>query len=49
MQCYEYLAIQHYARRHLGEWTEALDDLELAEKLDEQDVDSLRDVKRLDA
>lgn len=49
MQCYEYLAIQHYARRHLGEWTEELDDLELAEQLDEQDVDSLRDVKRLDA
>jgi len=47
MQCYEYLAIQHYARRHLGEWTEQLDDLELAEELENQRVDTLRDVMRL--
>jgi hypothetical protein len=47
MQCYEYLAVQHYARRHLGEWTEELDDLELAEELDAQDVETLRDIKRL--
>lgn len=49
MQCYEYLAIQRYARRHLGEWTEELDDLELAEELDRQDVQTLRDVKRLNS
>lgn len=49
MQCYEYLAIQHYARRHLGEWTEQFDDLELAEELDRQDVETLRDVKRLNS
>lgn len=49
MQCYEYLAIQRYARRHLGEWTEELDDLALAEELDRRDVDSLRDVKRLNS
>lgn len=49
MQCYEYLAIQHYARRHLGEWTEQFDDLELAEELDRQDVGTLRDVKRLNS
>lgn len=47
MQCYEYLAIQHYARRHLGEWTENLDDLDLAEELDSRDVESLQDVKQL--
>lgn len=47
MQCYQYLAIQHYARRYLGEWTEELDDLELAEELDKQEVETLRDVKRL--
>lgn len=49
MQCYEYLAIQHYARRHLGEWTEQFDDLELAEELDRQDVETLQDVKRLNS
>lgn len=49
MQCYEYLAIQRYARRHLGEWTEKYDDLELAETLDERDVRSLKDVKHIDA
>lgn len=47
MQCYEYLAIQHYARRHLGEWTEKLDELELAEELDSRNVESLRDVRQL--
>lgn len=47
MQCYEYLAIQRYARRHLGEWTERFDDLELAEELDSRDVETLRDVKQL--
>lgn len=47
MQCYEYLAIQHYARRHLGEWTERYDDLELAEELDRRNVETLQDVKRL--
>lgn len=47
MQCYEYLAIQRYARRHLGEWTEQLNDLELAEELDRQDVETLQDVKKL--
>jgi hypothetical protein len=47
MQCYEYLAIQYYARRHLGEWTGKLDDLELAEALDEQNVETLRDARRL--
>ncbi|MDZ7841826.1 MAG: hypothetical protein U5R46_13580 [Gammaproteobacteria bacterium] len=49
MQCYEYLAIQHYARRHLGEWTDQLDNLELAEELDRQDVETLQDVKRLNS
>lgn len=47
MQCYEYLAIQHYARRHLGDWTGRFDDLELAEVLDEQDVRSFGDLKRM--
>lgn len=47
MQCYEYLAIQRYARRHLGEWTEKFDDLELAEELDRRNVRTLRDIKRL--
>lgn len=47
MQCYEYLAIQQYARRHLGEWTEELDDLDLAEELDSRNVESLRDLKQL--
>lgn len=49
MQCYEYFAIQHYARRHLGEWTDQLDNLELAEELDRQDVETLQDVKRLNS
>lgn len=49
MQCYEYLAIQRYARRFLGEWTEELDDLELAEELDRRNVKTLQDVKRLNA
>lgn len=49
MQCYEYLAIQHYARRHLGEWTDQLDDLALAEELDKQDVETLQDVKQLNS
>lgn len=49
MQCYEYIAIQHYARRYLGDWTEGFDDLELAEKLDEHNVESLRDVKQLNS
>ena len=47
MHCYEYLAIQHYARVHLGEWTEKFDDLELAETLDDEDVTSFRDIKRM--
>lgn len=47
MQCYEYLAIQHYARGHLGEWTEELDDLDLAEELDSRNVESLQDIKEL--
>lgn len=47
MQCYEYLAIQRYARRHLGKWTEKFDDLELAEELDRRNVRTLRDIKRL--
>lgn len=47
MQCYQYLAIQQYARRHLGEWTRDLDDLDLAEELDEQEVRTLQDVKQL--
>lgn len=49
MQCYEYLAIQHYARRHLGDWTESFDDLELAEELDRRNVETLQDVKQLDS
>lgn len=49
MQCYEYLAIQQYARRHLGDWTENFDDLELAEELDRRGVKTLQDVKRLDS
>jgi hypothetical protein len=49
MQCYEYLAMQRYARRHLGRWTEKYGDLELAEVLDEQGVRDLQDVKRIDA
>lgn len=48
MQCYEYLAIQLYARRHLGNWSEQYDDLELAEVLDDHDVQSLKDVKQVE-
>jgi hypothetical protein len=47
MQCYEYLATQYYARRYLGEWTGKLDDLELAEALDEQNVETLQDARRV--
>lgn len=47
MQCYQYLALQRYARRHLGEWTEKLDDPQLAEELDRRNVRTLRDVDRL--
>lgn len=47
MQCYEYLAIQRYARLHLGPWTEKFDDLELAEVLDDQAVEGFEDVKRM--
>lgn len=47
MQCYQYLAIQRYARRHLREWAEELDDLELAEELDRRNVQTLSDIKGL--
>jgi len=49
MHCYEYLALQQYARRHFGDWTEELDDLELAEELDEQNIQTLRDAKQLNS
>ena len=49
MQCYEYLAIHHYARRHLGRWAEQLDDLELAEVLDEQQIHSFQDIARIES
>lgn len=46
MQCYEYLAVQRFARRHLGQWTDKYDDLDLAEVLDDQGVTSVEDVRR---
>lgn len=49
MQCYEYLAIQQYARRHLGNWTEQYDDLQLAEVLDEHGVRDLADLERVES
>lgn len=46
MQCYEYLAIQLYARRYLDEWTEGFDDLQLAEALDDRDVATFRAIEQ---
>ncbi len=44
MQCYEYLAIRQYARHFLGESTDRYDDLELADRLDDCNVVSIRDI-----
>lgn len=49
MQCYEYFAIRQYARHCLGESTDGYDDLDLADRLDDLNVDSIRDVSRLSA
>lgn len=49
MQCYEYLAVQRFARRQLGQWTDKYDDLDLAEVLDDRNVTSVEDVRRMGA
>lgn len=49
MQCFEYLAIQYYARSYCADWAEHYDELELAEVLDEREVHSFEDIIRIAA